>query len=269
ANLFNANLFNANLTSANLFNANLSSTNLSGADLRSADLTSAYLSSADLRSANLSSADLSSADLSSANLSNADLSNANLNEILWNGSTHWAGAQGLHAALNVPESLAQTPRFKAAVVLSQGMDGVKQGHVLAAIQAYQEAQTIDTGLEIDAWVWNLLCQFGSLHGQSAAVVFAGDKAVALGDWVGFRETRGIARALTDDLAGASEDFQAVVTAIEAEEYYRGEKAKQRQEWAKALQMGQNPFTPEVLEALRKKEGLGNDGAASEAVEENG
>jgi hypothetical protein len=142
--------------------------------------------------------------------------------------------------------------------------------VLAAIQAYQDAQTIDTGLEIAVWIWDLLCRLGSLHNQSAAVLFAGDKAVALGDWVGFRETRGIARALTDDLAGASEDFQVVVTAIEAKEYYRGEEAKQqRQEWVKALQMGQNPFTLEVLEALRKEAGLGNDEAASEAVEENG
>jgi uncharacterized protein YjbI with pentapeptide repeats len=279
ADLFSANLSSANLSSADLFSANLSSANLSSADLSSADLSSADLSSADLSSANLSSANLSSADLSSANLSSADLSSANLrsadlssadlSEIRWDGATHWAGAQGLQAALNVPESLAQTPRFKAAVVLSQGMDGVKQGHVLAAIQAYQDAQTIDTGLEIDAWVWDLLCQFGSLHGQSAAVLFAGDKAVALGDWVGFRETRGIARALTDDLAGASEDFQAVVTAIEARKYYRGEEAKQRQEWLEALQMGQNPFTPEILEALRKKVGIGKDEAASEAVEENG
>jgi hypothetical protein len=169
----------------------------------------------------------------------------------------------------VPESLAQTPRFKAAVVLSQGMDGVKQGNVLAAIQAYQDAQTIDTGLEIDAWVWNLLCRLGSLHNQSAAVLFAGDKAVALDDWVGFRETRGIARALTDDLVGASEDFQAVMTAIEAQEYYRGKEAKQRQEWLEALKMGQNPFTPEVLEALRKDAGIGNDRAADEAADENG
>ncbi|WP_008313189.1 pentapeptide repeat-containing protein [Leptolyngbya sp. PCC 6406] len=268
--LISADLNSANLSSANLSSANLSRANLSRANLSSTDLSSAYLSSAYLSSANLSSADLSSADLSSANLSNANLSSANLNEIRWDGATHWAGAQGLHAALNVPESLAQTPRFKAAVVLSQGIDGVKQGNVLAAIQAYQEAQTIDTGLEIDAWIWALLCRLGSLHNQSAAVLFAGDNAVALSDWARYRETRGIARALTDDLAGALEDFQVVVAAIEAKKYYRGEKDKQqRQEWLKALQLGQNPFTPEVLEALRKKAGLGNDGAANEAVEENG
>jgi hypothetical protein len=73
-----------------------------------------------------------------------------LSEIRWNRATQWTCARGLHAALNVPESLPQTPQFKAAVVLSQGMDGVQQGNVLAAIQAYQDAQTIDTGLEIDA-----------------------------------------------------------------------------------------------------------------------
>jgi uncharacterized protein YjbI with pentapeptide repeats len=155
ANLSGADLSGANICSANLFKANLSRANLSGAfltsaSLFSANLSGANLSGADLGRANLINADLNSVDLSSADLRSANLRNANLNEIRWNGLTYWAGAQGLHEALNVPESLAQTPRFKAAVVLSQGMDGVKQGKALAVIKYYQALHTIDSGLETDA-----------------------------------------------------------------------------------------------------------------------
>ncbi len=125
ADLSGANICSANLISANLISANLNGAFLTSASLFSANLNGANLSSADLGRANLINADLNSVDLSSADLRSANLRSANLKEIRWNGATHWAGAKGLHEALNVPESLAQTPRFKAAVVLSQGMDGVK------------------------------------------------------------------------------------------------------------------------------------------------
>ena len=228
-----------------------------------------------LSSADLSSANLRSADLRSANLRSADLIRANLNEIRWDGATHWAGAQGLHAALNVPKSLAQTPRFKAAVVLSQGMDGGKQGNVLAAIQAYQDAQTIDTGLEIDAEIWDLLCWVGVLYNQAAEILFASEKATHSDpDWPIYRDTRGLVRALTGDLQGAIDDFEFVTKKLSTSGYASSHRslhygADEQQVWLEALRLGQNPFTPEVLEALRKKAGLGNDGAASEAGEENG
>ncbi|MBD2462977.1 pentapeptide repeat-containing protein [Oscillatoria sp. FACHB-1407] len=261
-NLSNANLRNADLRNADLFSANLFNTSLSDANLNSTNLNSTYLRNANLRNANLSAdlvnADLSSADLSSANLSSANLIRAylqdtNLSEIRWDGATRWAGAQGLHQALNVPEALAQSPRFQAAVLLSQGMDWVKQGRVTEAVQAYHEAQAIDPGLEIDDWIWNELCQFGSLHGQAATVLFAGDKAVGLDNWWSYRESRGLARALTGNIAGAAEDFQAVV---ESDRNYSSDKRKQQQQtWLEALQAGQNPFTAEVLAELRKEAGI--------------
>jgi uncharacterized protein YjbI with pentapeptide repeats len=157
ANLNCCDLSNSNLSSANLMSANIFRANLSGAFLRSATLFSANLSSANLRTvdlgrANLICANLSSADLSSANLSSADLRCADLNEIRWDEVTHWAGAHWVHTVLNVPESLAKTPRFNEAVILSQWMEGDKQGEVLAAFKSYQAPNTIDTGLEIDSEV---------------------------------------------------------------------------------------------------------------------
>ena len=271
--LFRANLFRANLSGANLSSANLSRANLSRATLNRAYLGGAYLGGADLRGA-----DLSSADLRSANLSSSTLTSANLNEIRWNGATHWAGAQGLHAALNLPESLAQTPRFKAAVVLSQGMDEVKQGNVLTAIQAYQDAQAIDTGLEIALWIWDLLCWFGSLHNQVSEISFASEKATqSNADFLISRDTRGLVRALTGDLQGAIEDFESVLEKIGDSTMhtcpYRSlgleDDARERREWLNALRLGQNPFTPKVLEALREQEGIRYGELPEEAADENG
>jgi uncharacterized protein YjbI with pentapeptide repeats len=286
ANLFSANLSAVNPFGASLFSANLRSANLSGANLRSADLSGfvfsganlsgANLRSADLSGANLSGADLSSADLSSANLIWTDLSSANLKEIRWDRATHWEGAQGLQA-LSVPESLTKTSRFKAAVVLSQGIDGVRQGNVLAAVQAYQDAQTIDTGLEIATWIWDLLCWFGSLYNQAEEILFASDKATHSDpDWTIYRDTRGLVRALTGDLQGAIDDFEFVTNTL-ANGGYRsphrsldqGEDKRQRQLWLEALRLGHNPFTPEVLEALRKKAGIGYCELPEGAADENG
>ncbi len=158
------------------------------------------------------------------------------------------------------------------------MDGARQGNVLEAIQAYQDAQIIDTGLEIAVWIWDLLCWFGSLHNQAAEILFASEKAVnAEPDGPIYRDTRGLVRALTGDLQGAIDDFESVLEKIGDNRVYGSvyralgytDDTQQRREWLEVLRLGQNPFTPEVLESLRKKAGIGNDGAASEAVEENG
>ena len=286
ANLSSANLSSAVLHSADLIDADLSRAILVNADLRGADLRGADLGGANLRIANLSSADLVGADLVGADLrgaylSSADLSNANLNKILWDGGTCWAGAQGLYAALNVPESLAQTPRFKAAVVLSQGIDWVLQGNVLEAIQAYREAQTIDTGLEIDSDVWDLLCWAGVLYNQAEEIRYVSDKAThSNSDWPIYFDTRGLVKALTGDLQGAIEDFESVLRTMDDNTIYKsayktlglaGDR-QQRQEWLEALRLEQNPFTPEELEELRREAEVNWIRwyrTAEEAVDENG
>ena len=62
-----------------------------------------------------------------------------------------------------------------------------------------------------------------------------------GVWVG----RGLARALTGNLAGARADFEASLAATPSDEEHA-----LRREWAEALRRGENPFTPELLEELR-------------------
>ncbi|MDY6806708.1 MAG: pentapeptide repeat-containing protein [Cyanobacteriota bacterium] len=278
-NLRGADLSSANLSGANLSGANLSGANLSGADLRRADLRDADLRRANLRDANLKGADLSGANLSGANLSGANLNAANLSganlsgvdlisadlsgaylsgaylsgaclsDLKWNNQTAWSHAIGLHEATQAPEALKQHPEFAATVVLSRGYSQVTEREVEEAIASYQEAQTINPQLEISARFWNHLCWYGCLSDRAAEVLFAGEKAVELEpDGGDYKDTRGLARALTGDIAGAIEDFQA---ALDSGLFHGDEVRKQkRQRWLETLQAGVNPFTPEELAELR-------------------
>jgi hypothetical protein len=96
-----------------------------------------------------------------------------------------------------------------------------------------------------------LCWVGSFSGAASEVLGAceqtvngveGEESKAIS-----RDSRGLARALTGNIAGAIEDFQAFVDWTPDEE-----KKAQRQQWIEALQKGENPFTPEVLEQLQKR-----------------
>ena len=77
------------------------------------------------------------------------------------------------------------------------------------------------------------------------MISACDTAVALapGDlWA--RDSRGVARALTGDRAGAIADFQAFIKGTDW-----AEGKKQRQGWIDALKKGENPFAEEELAKL--------------------
>jgi WD40 repeat protein/tetratricopeptide (TPR) repeat protein len=121
----------------------------------------------------------------------------------------------------------------------------RQGDIEKAIAAYAEAQKLDPTIEIPAFIGNNLCWWGSLWGRAAEVKEAGETAVALEPENGkFRDSRGLARALTGDIAGAIEDFQAFVDWSNNEE-----QRLKRQRWIEALGAGENPFTQEEIENL--------------------
>jgi CheY-like chemotaxis protein len=133
-------------------------------------------------------------------------------------------------------------QFLVAVV---GEICTKQGDIEKALAAYAEAQRLYPTLEIPATVGNNLCRWGSLWGFAAEVMDACDTAVALDPENGkFRDSRGLARALTGNIQGAIEDFEAFVDWTNKQE----QKAK-RQRWIEALRVGENPFTKEEIENL--------------------
>jgi serine/threonine protein kinase/tetratricopeptide (TPR) repeat protein len=100
--------------------------------------------------------------------------------------------------------------------------------------------------------WNNLCWFSSLAGQAAAGLQACERAVELSSGNGNAyDSRGLARALTGDYAGAVEDFRAYL-AWAKQNGVAAATLQKREAWVTQLEAGQNPFDPATLEALRNE-----------------
>ncbi|MDZ8264194.1 pentapeptide repeat-containing protein [Nostoc sp. ChiQUE01b] len=264
ANLSGAYLSYANLSGANLsdfylhddgavIDTNLSHADLSHADLSHANLSDANLSHADLRGANLSHAYLGYANLSDANLSHANLSGTNLQAVVWDSKTKWFNARGVHEAVGVSSELVQDKAFATAVSWDQGISWVKEGKIKEAQEAFKQAQIFDPSLINSAEFWNSICWVGCLHGYAKNILSICEKAITLDpDNKRYQDSRGLARVLTGDLAGALEDFQAAVDSGTLD--YLNDMKRRRLRWIEALKSGNNPLTPEELEELRQVEG---------------
>jgi hypothetical protein len=86
------------------------------------------------------------------------------------------------------------------------------------------------------------------------VLPACEQAVSLAPDQGYiLDSRGLARALTDDTVGPIEDFQFYIQWAQQPENleFHSDDATLRESWIQALQAGQNPFDKETLEALRQ------------------
>lgn len=153
-------------------------------------------------------------------------------------------------SLKLDDNLKLDPKTYANIVAApsfvrQGEGLAKEGKIKEAIAAYEKTQQIDPTLKISADSWNELCWFGSLHGHAADVMNACEKAVGLEPMNGgFRDSRGVARVLTGNTAGAIEDFQALKKWTE-----NAEVKSRRQRWSDALRAGKNPFTAAEIESL--------------------
>ena len=127
----------------------------------------------------------------------------------------------------------------------------RQGSVDEAYSIYERACTVDPLLDIPAMFWNSLCWYACLGGVDGAkrYSFAGELAIALEpENDGFRDTRGLSRALLGNREGAISDFEAFISF--AQNYRR---RKERREWIRLLRLGlpiDQIFTPEVRERLK-------------------
>jgi tetratricopeptide (TPR) repeat protein len=157
-------------------------------------------------------------------------------------------AQKLHPGLS-RDLEVQVQRLAAPVFVEKGTSLLLQENkIKEAIEAYKEAQKLDPSLQISAESWNSLCWEGSIQGYPSDVLEACNKAVEVEPsspliWA-FRDSRGVARAMTGDFKGAIEDFEAFI---------KGSKYKklklQRQRWVASLQANKNPFTPAEIKTL--------------------
>ncbi|WP_293097855.1 AAA-like domain-containing protein [Moorena sp. SIOASIH] len=143
-------------------------------------------------------------------------------------------------------------QLAAFAKVEQGTELAKEGKLTKALSLYKEAQQLDPILELNPLSLNRICRFGSLHGYAADVIDTCEKAVAKAPkykYERYQHSRGVARALTGDTAGAISDFQAFV------DWTSNDKWKaQRQKWIDELGAGKNPFTEEVLKDLLEEEG---------------
>jgi tetratricopeptide (TPR) repeat protein len=164
-------------------------------------------------------------------------------------------AQELDPSLNInPEEEANRPSVDRQLASAKQLVRQDKVNVRDAVSAYSEAITaygkvegLDPNGSIRAEAWNDLCWEASLRGHAAEVIDICERAVKgaaqlqPGSW-NSRDSRGVARALTNDTNGAIEDFQFYVDHTTDKE-----KKLQRQQWIDALRDGKRP--DEVLKSV--------------------
>jgi WD40 repeat protein len=171
-----------------------------------------------------------------------------------------ARAKALDPAL-VTDPEAEARRIAAERQQLAIANTVAEIRILAGQGAYGEAMQILAGLEqadpglaitatLSAVQWNSLCWDGALAGQAQAVLPACDRAVSLAPADGgILDSRGLARALAGDGAGAIQDFELAVQWAE-ETGYDAAFIASRTAWIAALRAGENPFDATTLAQLR-------------------
>ncbi len=121
------------------------------------------------------------------------------------------------------------------------------GDIVAAKTIVQHIQEIDPNRRLGDF-WLMLCRTGIAWGHVAKVQDACEHAVddfKAENNAESRRMRGVARALNHNITGAIDDFQAFVAKGD-----NGEQKAECQQWIAALQKGENPFTPKVLESWK-------------------
>ena len=134
----------------------------------------------------------------------------------------------------------------------------QRSRAYGALAQYDEALadlTIATEVTPEnASAWNSLCWYSSLYGFADQVVDnACEEAIALASAENlpfYRDSRGLARALTGDVDGAIEDFEAFLSEVDADEM--SELYDLRESWVERLAAGDDPaeiFDAEMIETL--------------------
>jgi WD40 repeat protein/tetratricopeptide (TPR) repeat protein len=152
-------------------------------------------------------------------------------------------AKSLDPSLRIdPMAEAQLGAVQGRV--AQGLHLAGKGKINEALAAFRDAQKLDP-TKIGGESWNSLCWQGTLWGRADQVIRSCEEALRLepGNWH-FMDSRGLARALTNNKPGAIKDFEFYVSHAD-----NVERKMERERWISALRQGRNPFTPEVRKSL--------------------
>ncbi len=181
--------------------------------------------------------------------------------------THPLGASDLPAATALAQDMLQrmralepktnetppTPALVAQVTrvvdAERAVDSLVDARdIEGAFRAVASAQLEHAPVGFGAPTWNGLCWYASLNGQAQRAMHACEAAVAPDTTVlAYRDSRGLGRAVAGDLDGARVDFAYVVDHADEGTFHDTRAA-----WLSKLRAGENPFTPDVLDELRKQ-----------------
>jgi len=168
------------------------------------------------------------------------------------GGNHGANDQAamlrwLNQHLLEPDEAAALETLAAAQEqLDTGRRLAFEGDIPEAVAAYGRASDLNARLTMTAPDWNHLCWQGGLWNRADQVIHACDRAVELDpDNLEHRDSRGLVRSLLGDSNGAITDFEFFIERVQ-----NPNRKAQRQGWVDALRAGRNPFTPELLRAMR-------------------
>jgi len=123
---------------------------------------------------------------------------------------------------------------------------LKEGEYSSSLAAFVEADALETGWRIASKQWNEVCWQGSIHRRAASVLDACERAVATAsdeERFYFRDSRGVARVLTKDYAGAIEDFEAFLGWAGGQKSSKplNEAIRLRKSWITTLKTENDPF----------------------------
>jgi tetratricopeptide (TPR) repeat protein len=148
---------------------------------------------------------------------------------------------GYRAALAVDDRLAIDPEAEASKRVAvhwmdEAYSRLSEEELLGAIERFEQARKLDPAVDVRAYSANDLCWAAVQHGYAKQALGVCNAAVASDDdsWMA-RDSRGVARVLVGDTAGAIEDFEFYVRASD-----RHDSVEQRKRWIVRLKAGWRP-----------------------------
>ena len=160
----------------------------------------------------------------------------------------WLRTNGQYSTFEVETN----PYLNLAKTLFEANSYVEGMVALANAQAISPTINITEALSANSW--NDVCRRSALAGAAIEAMPACERAAALmPEHGGYRDSRGLARALTGDVPGAIADFRFFVEW--AKTTGRGRNVDWREAWIARLEAGESPdavFDAETLERLRNE-----------------
>ncbi len=131
---------------------------------------------------------------------------------------------------------------------------IYRGSAYAHLEDYERAKLdFETAIDLSSSrgdAYNGLCWFGSLLGDAVNVLDAcGQAVITEPNSPYFRDSRGLARALTGDYEGAILDFQFFVDQAKTDSGITTAEVKERIKWIFSLKKGVDPFDSAELQKL--------------------